>query len=33
MKKCIEYRVEGRKTGWTTKKDMVGACRSGHGRT
>ena len=35
VKKCMEYRVEGRrqKTGWKTKKDMVRECRSRYGRT
>ena len=29
VKKCMEYRVEGRKT----KKDMDRECRSGYGQT
>ena len=31
VKKCIEYRVEGRRPFKKTKKNMVRECRSGYG--
>ena len=33
VKICMEFTVDRQKTWWTTKKDMIGECRSGYGRT
>ena len=33
VKKCMEYRVEGRRPFGRPKKDMVRECRSGYDRT